>query len=127
MALDVVRVPDSSRTPTLAAGASCNACLHARVLQYLGACSSSLPPPDPFVLWCVHRRQFFVEIVASAAFGASLVGGAPLSEWLQAGNMTTTLFAGLFRPVASLRQRIAQVSARIFPSSGQVCFAAFRG
>lgn len=62
-----------------------------------------------------------MEVAVSAAYGTSRVGGAPLSEWLQAGNITTTLFAGLFRPVASLRQQIEEVSTQLYPSNGQVC------
>lgn len=64
--------------------------------------------------------KFFVEVVASAAYGTSLVGDAPLSEWLQAGNITTTLLAGLFRPVASVRQQIEEVSTQLFPANGKV-------
>lgn len=82
----------------------------------------SVPLPIPTL---VHPSlKFFAEVVASAAYGTSLVGGTPLSEWLQAGNITTSLFAGLFRPVASLRQQIAEVSTQLFPSSGQVRFTA---
>eukprot|EP00903_Cladosiphon_okamuranus_P007624 g7393.t1 len=80
------------------------------------------PRPDCPVLY-VTSNQFFVEVVASAAYGTSLVGDTPLSEWLQVGNISTTLFSGLFRPVASLRQEIAEVSTQLFPSTGQTLAA----
>lgn len=83
---------------------------------------SPFPLPKPVVFWRAPRYKFVVEVVVSAAYGTSLVGGAPLSEWLQAGNITTTLFAGLFRPVASVRQQIVETSTQLFPLNGQVCF-----
>lgn len=61
-----------------------------------------------------------MEFLASTAYGNSAVGGIPVSEWMKAGNITATLFAGLFRPVAPLRERISAAAARLFPASGQV-------
>ncbi len=65
-------------------------------------------------------RKNFVEVVASSSYGNSTVGDAPLSDWLQPGNITTTLFAGLFRPVAPVRKLVADATAQLYPSTGQV-------
>lgn len=65
-------------------------------------------------------NKFLVEIMSSPAYGSSKVGGTLISEWLQAGSASKTLFAGLFRPVATIERRVAEESRRLFPAEGQV-------
>ncbi|CAM9783560.1 unnamed protein product, partial [Ectocarpus fasciculatus] len=80
------------------------------------------PRPKCPVLY-VSSNQFLVEFMSSPAFGSSKVGGTLISEWLRAGRASQTLFPGLFRPVAAVRQRIADESARLFPVEGQTIAA----
>ncbi|CAN0315750.1 unnamed protein product [Pylaiella littoralis] len=71
------------------------------------------PRPDCPVIF-IQSNQYLVDLLSSPAYGSSKVGNTPISEWLSSGRAAQTLFAGLFRPVATVRQRLADESARLY-------------
>lgn len=64
--------------------------------------------------------KYLVEVVSSTAYGNAKVGNIPLSEWLPVGTASQTLFAGLFRPIAPVRQSIEEAARKLYPGAGKV-------
>lgn len=59
--------------------------------------------------------------MADPAYGKRELGSKPLSEWLKGERGAEILFAGLFRPVDSVLERIKAAAKRhLFLGSGQV-------
>lgn len=61
-----------------------------------------------------------MQFITDPALGAGEIGGYRLADWLPPVRATPVLFAGLFRPVDAVANRLQEAYRTLYPAPMQV-------